>query len=725
MGTSSGSSVLAVMGGTILLALAALGLTLGAVPGCGSTSSTGDTDGGMKGTVGNLTFEGPASGEIFRLARSPQDPDKVYGIALGALIASTNGGQSWATLTEEDLPLLSSGTPAWLSDVIALPDGSVVLGLDRGILKSSNGVTWEEVAFPAAVNSGVTALAWEESTPPRLWAGITGSNTEGKLLWYLEEGATTWVEAPVPADLVTVAGTNQVGIPRIAIEHNDAGTYLYAMYQHSQDKGGMLCSRNGGASFEFCESGIAVMSGALLTDVKVCGNLIVASNVGTGGAYYSTDHGASWAGLGKSALPQSFTVVPLDDGSFVAGTYRHGVMRAAGVDAEWVADTDLESVDVLSLLPATDGSFLAGLDIYGVWRSPSGSTSWENSSQGVVRAMVWSTAVNPRDPNQIVATVSGSYGSGVLSTIDGGATWRRLTGPQPSYNHVGMGRSGAWYLVSQGDQFGRWPESSFKPGLYRSTDRGATITQITNAFPEDFQLVRLEGAFDDEAGQNIVLVLYVFVPDSSSVDRTIVVASNDGGQTWTQRAMIDKFLGAEPRMTSTGDLYVRINDIDIDSQGNRIDVALIKHISPTGETRDITTPLTWLSSATPCSADPQRLLAAGCRDNCGTWEVVRSEDGGETWDRVFEFTDAGLLAINHPLDCDIIVVQTFKPNSIVGHFAKSADNGATWEDMPIDIAPRGAVWDLLTGEAGDGRNAVMFMRGHGVWTAQLGMKKVD
>ena len=301
--------------------------------------------------------------------------------------------------------------------------------------------------------------------------------------------------------------------------------------------------------------------------------------------------------------------------------------------------------------PTDKATFWFGACAGGVWKTTDGGAYWRNVSDGwLATAAVGAIAVSTSDP-QVVYVGMGescvrndvSHGDGVYRTPDGGRTWAHLG--LEATRHISRVRvhprnPDVVYVAALGDIFGPSPER----GVYRTRDGGATWQHVL--FKSD-----RAGAADLWMDPSNPRILYAAIwqairmpwalhsggPDSS------LFRSLDGGDTWediTSRPGLPK--GLKGRIGVTG----------APSRAGRV----------------------WA------------LVEAGEGDG----GLYRSEDAGDTWERVSD--DKAIQGrpwyyshvVADPQDAETIYAMNFQ-------FWKSTDGGRTFSEI---TTPHGDNHDL-------------------------------
>lgn len=236
--------------------------------------------------------------------------------------------------------------------------------------------------------------------------------------------------------------------------------------------------------------------------------------VGTasGGIMKTTDGGQSFVSLGDDVLSLSIGDValdPQDPSTVYAGTGEsnggggsltyggQGVFQSPDGGASWthlgleetgtIGRIIVDPTDSQTLFVAAAGKLFASDEHRGVYRTTDGGQSWDktlfvNDSTGAI-----DVAINPRSPDTLYAATwerrrraddrhYGGEGSGIHRSIDGGATWTRLSVGLPSGANVG--RIGISVAASRPNVvYAIYADATGNPlAVYRTQDGGDNWT---------------------------------------------------------------------------------------------------------------------------------------------------------------------------------------------------------------------------------------------------------
>ncbi len=342
---------------------------------------------------------------------------------------------------------------------------------------------------------------------------------------------------------------------------------------------------------------------------------------------------AQWltgAALPASAGPlRSLVADPFVPGKLYAGTDRGGVYVSLDGGGSWVSQsrgirTAVRPVDIvvdpvdrrkLFVAAGRNGGFLS-IDDAETWMQLAGAPEW------------YTFAVDPTDPQVVLAGVGGDNAPSILRSSDGGRTWSAAftvpailagTGGGPtrfpalafSPSDPQVAYAGGWESIAGGS----------RTHLLASSDNGRTWTSLVDQPAYDWGVVRLAV----HPTRSEVLFLAGDVPGADGVVQAALWRSADGGQTW-QTAVRD-------------DTPVPNADFT--------DIVFDPH-------------------------NPDVVYAAS------GLQVLKSADGGATWQALRDRKgEVGPVLALDPLHPQLVY------NAGIHVISESPDGGATWVDFPM------------------------------------------
>ncbi|MBV8067890.1 MAG: hypothetical protein JO113_07925 [Candidatus Eremiobacteraeota bacterium] len=267
-------------------------------------------------------------------------------------------------------------------------------------------------------------------------------------------------------------------------------------------------------------------------------------------AYFTALH---WRLIGpfRGGRALAVTGVPGEPHHFYFGAVDGGVWESTDAGRTWQPvfdDQDIASIGSIAVAPSDPRTIYVGTgeadmrsDIAygnGAYKSTDGGRSW--SHIGLIDArQIGAIVVDPRNANVVyVAALGHAYGPneerGVFKTTDGGKTWSKILykGPDVGATALIMAPDDPNVLYAALWQTRRPPWNVYPPsngpgsGLYKSSDGGATWTQLTRGLPAHVGRI---GLSISAAAPHRVYANVDSPPRLGGVYR-----SDDGGATWTR-----------------------------------------------------------------------------------------------------------------------------------------------------------------------------------------------
>ena len=273
----------------------------------------------------------------------------------------------------------------------------------------------------------------------------------------------------------------------------------------------------------------------------------------SGGVWKSSDGGASWQPLfDKEAVSSigAVAVAPSNHDVLYVGTgeaclrgnisFGNGMYKTTDGGKTWqhiglddsrhIGAVIVDPQDANRVFVAALGHAFGSNEMRGIYRTTDGGKNWEKVLGKDENTGGITVVFDPHNANVLYAALyqirrgawflnSGGPGSGLYKSVDGGTTWKQLTGgglPGGEWGRVGVSVSGAdsnrvYALIEAKDG-----------GLYRSDDGGATWTRVND---------------DERYRQRAWYFTHVFA-DPQNADTVYVLntgafRSTDGGKTFS------------------------------------------------------------------------------------------------------------------------------------------------------------------------------------------------
>jgi hypothetical protein len=263
-------------------------------------------------------------------------------------------------------------------------------------------------------------------------------------------------------------------------------------------------------------------------DVSAVGALAVAAAA----------HDTVWAGTGEPWLIRPYYT--LGDGVYkstdAGRTWQHMGLDATGHIARIVIDPrDANSVYVCAI-----GQAFRTQRERGVFHTSDGGATWQHVLAVDENTGCSDLAMDPGDPKTLYAGMwqliihrndlhSGGLGSGVYVTRDAGTTWNKISGHGlPAADHP-LGKTAVAVAASNPNRVYALVQDAPAPGLYRSSDRGATwqlVNQSHLPAERSSYYTRMAVSPDDE---NLLYFPSVTFTMSRDGGTTVSAAGGGGG----------------------------------------------------------------------------------------------------------------------------------------------------------------------------------------------------
>ncbi|HEY2849820.1 MAG TPA: hypothetical protein VGI97_08080 [Gemmatimonadaceae bacterium] len=395
------------------------------------------------------------TGRINSIALHPTDPLTLYvGTATGGVWKTTNGGASWAPLTDAQcgLAMGSVALDPKNPQIVYAGTGEANFSLDSyqgcGMLVSiDGGATWTNTGTTTIGTSAVSKIIVDTATAGSTSTTVVLAATEGGLFRSANSG-TTWtqVKAGVFTDLVAspTAGTYYAAAGYIF------GTGSNGVYK-SVDDGATWTVLPGttGALFPAADVGRIGLAVTAATPEVLYATVQNTSTFGLLGVWKSTDGGTTWNSVtatGASCSSQCWYDMYLavnparPDTIYFGGFNLYRSTDGGGTFSAITGSTNTVHVDQHALVfdPQRPDTMYIGND-GGIYRTDNGGTTWTTLNTNLAITQFYAgISFNPINASDILG---GAQDNGT-SEWGGSAAWSRVLcgggdGAYSAFDHAG------------------------------------------------------------------------------------------------------------------------------------------------------------------------------------------------------------------------------------------------------------------------------------------------
>jgi photosystem II stability/assembly factor-like uncharacterized protein len=386
------------------------------------------------------------------------------------LLLSTNGGVDWTQAK------VFETTPAWN---LAVSDTTLfVWTSDSVFLSTDNGTSWTGNPGPS-----YHALTCISVFGTKLLAGTYDG------VFQLSNNSKTWTR-------VGIGLQGQDIWPLAECRHQAGGTIFFAGTQT-----GVFLSTDNGTDWTASNTPFENFSQVVYLSDRPFGAGLFAGTYGGGGVCLSTDNGASWTPVNTGmplAIPDDsthgyawVTALAVSGTNLFAGTEGgHGVYRS-NMGTTWTAVNtglrdrrgDSTSYYRVSTLAVIDSYIFAGTPD-GVFLSTNNGTSWVPANQGLPKGPCDTSYTIPIEcvavsganlfAGSTYSCPDGGFMGGVFLSTDKGASWTEvgsgLPSPLPPYD-LALAASASNIFAAMGEN------------IYLSTNNGKSWTAVSSGLP--------------------------------------------------------------------------------------------------------------------------------------------------------------------------------------------------------------------------------------------------
>ncbi len=411
-------------------------------------------------TIGQQTVD--VSGRVTALAVDPHNSNVVYlGAAQGGLWKTTNGGNSWAPLTDDQASLAvgAIAIDPRHPNTIYVGTGEPSPGQDNyygaGILKSTDGGhSWQRLGIDQFNGLGIISILIDPTNTNVLYAassrsGIAGSVMPVRGVWKSTNGGASWTA------LLTCEKCYGASDLVMDVHHPTtlyAAFWMYGILKSTD--GGLHWTRlaNGLPSSSFLRIELAI--GTSNPSVLYAGYHYVKQGKYDGALVFkTTDGGSSWSQVrapnycGTQCWYDNVIAVdPTDVNKVYVGGSANYVTQPTFAVKEVVIKTINGGNNWLDMSPNNSGTHTLHPDVHaitfdpqnhntvwvgndgGVWKSTDGGQTWQNRNTNLATLQFTGIALHPTNSNIVFggmqdnnkAKTSGSLAWQALDVGDGG-----------------------------------------------------------------------------------------------------------------------------------------------------------------------------------------------------------------------------------------------------------------------------------------------------------------
>ena len=268
----------------------------------------------------------------------------------------------------------------------------------------------------------------------------------------------------------------------------------------------------------------------------------------------STYQGLHWRMIGpfRGGRTRAAAGVPSQPNVFYIGQVNGGVWKSDDYGRTWNPIFDHESTQSIgaiavaasdpNIVYVSSGEGLHRPDLSvgnGIYKSTDAGKTWTHLAGLTDGQQIPALAVDPRDPNHVLAAVLGHpYGPseerGIYRSTDGGQSWQKVVSKDENTGgsdvEIDPSNPDTIYASMWEVREGPWEDNNnfngTNGGLFKSTDNGSTWHQLTGGLPKDLAQINVAVAPSDSRR------LYATIAAASG--KLSVYRSDDAGENWTQ-----------------------------------------------------------------------------------------------------------------------------------------------------------------------------------------------
>lgn len=564
---------------------------------------------------------GPFGGTVLSLYLNPADSQTLYGVMADSweqnpsVYKTTNGGATWSA---------DSAMGTSMSCLIIDPaDGKRRYRATSNLITmtTDGGATWTNLTETVPWDSYPSFIAIDPAGSGNIFAGIYG---EGIYKYTDADGKWTALNS----------GLTDRDVITLMFSPADSRTFYVLTYSS-----GVFKTVDGGSSWSEASNGLDANDRYLQAFTNSADLQTMYAWAQSGFLYRTTNGGGQWSLVDDSHIGMmvtAFVADPFNGRTLYASLYHTrlagvrtnlGIYKSTDGGVSWTpANNGLTDFNVndLAVDPANRDTIYAATHNMGVFKSTNGGGSWVAVNNGYSRLSAPKVVV---DPNNARTLYVGVNGAGIFKSSDGGTSWSSrssgLTSLAISSLTISKGSNPVLYAGTSyiNGTFGT------NAGVFRSADGGASWTHAS-------------GGIDDWEGMpGWYPAFFNSVVIDPSNPQTVYAATNE----------------STFKTTDGGASWLPINNGLVYDSSNPYAIYNVEKL--------VIDPV-----------NTQTLYGAAYNPNDQTGRIVKTTNGGASWQALITGVSTGTFLTIMPSDPKILYVGSSSGDAIL----KSVDGGQTW-----------------------------------------------
>jgi photosystem II stability/assembly factor-like uncharacterized protein len=410
---------------------------------------------------GSWKVLGNAPSNTFQIVVDPSNPSTVYAPGETGAFQSTDGGENWSVLAAglpANMPVTAlaidptDSSTMYLAYLDRVARGGVI------IMSADGGRSWTPVEVGIAPRASIRSIVVH---PVSRSIYVTFQINSGVGFTRSSDGGATWQaihEDLPPGNLVR----------SLAIDPADPATIYVAYHNARTTSGGLVKSTSGGASWNQADDGLMEID--IRTLAADPANRATVYTGGSDGLFRSLDSGTTWANLMQFQLPAPNWAPPLSQpppfGAEPAHT-RAVLIHPANPSMIYALTWRYNACAFSDRL---------------VFKSTDGGSTWsDHASPPFSGCRLSAMVLDPGNPETIYVAEA-EDGAWLRKSADGGKNWNTVwdwtRGMESHLNALAIDPTNSAILYAGLSDFSQFLGSSTVSGLMKSVDGGATWSNL-------------------------------------------------------------------------------------------------------------------------------------------------------------------------------------------------------------------------------------------------------